>query len=293
MRKRYGKQKSMVRVYTRSAVGNGVILLILAVMGAFMLLPMVYSVMTSLKPIEEIMLFPPKFFVVRPTLQNYTALSQLLSNLWVPFSRYLFNSLFVSISTTVLHVLVASAAAFVFSKYSYVRPFYIMFMIVQFSLLYNYFTLSIPQYVVFSKLRLLNTYWVYILPYLPSSLGVFLMKQYMDGSVPQSLLEAARIDGAGSLRIFIRLVMPLVKPAWMTLTLFAFRDIWSAPASGTIFNEELKLLPGVMSQIVNGGIPRMGSAMAASVLLMIPPILVYLFSQANVLETMSTSGIKD
>ncbi len=258
-----------------------------------MLLPMIYSVLTSLKPLEEIMVFPPRFFVIRPTIQNYTALSQLLSNLWVPFSRYLFNSVFVSVVTTALHVIVASAAAFVFSKYSNYKACRVMFLLVQFSLLYNAFTLAIPQYVIFAKMRILNTYWVYILPYLPSALGVFLMKQYMDGSIPDTLLEAARIDGAGSFRVFWRIAMPMVKPAWMTLILFAFRDIWSAPSSNTVFNEELKLLPNVMSQITNGGISRMGSAMAATVIMMIPPMLVYLVSQSNVMETMSNSGIKD
>ena len=112
------KNSSQVKRFTRSKWGNFIIFLILSVAGIFMLLPMIYSVLTSLKPLEEIMVFPPRFFVIRPTIQNYTALSQLLSNLWVPFSRYLFNSVFVSVVTTALHVIVASAAAFVFSKYS-------------------------------------------------------------------------------------------------------------------------------------------------------------------------------
>ena len=287
------KNSSQVKRFTRSKWGNFIIFLILSVAGIFMLLPMIYSVLTSLKPLEEIMVFPPRFFVIRPTIQNYTALSQLLSNLWVPFSRYLFNSVFVSVVTTALHVIVASAAAFVFSKYSNYKACRVMFLLVQFLLLYNAFTLAIPQYVIFAKMRILNTYWVYILPYLPSALGVFLMKQYMDGSIPDTLLEAARIDGAGSFRVFWRIAMPMVKPAWMTLILFAFRDIWSAPSSNTVFNEELKLLPNVMSQITNGGISRMGSAMAATVIMMIPPMLVYLVSQSNVMETMSNSGIKD
>ncbi|HBT64890.1 MAG TPA: hypothetical protein DEB10_09560 [Ruminococcaceae bacterium] len=119
------------------------------------------------------------------------------------------------------------------------------------------------------------------------------MKQYMDDSIPESLLEAARIDGAGNFTIYRAIVMPMIKPAWLTMILFAFRDMWTVQPSGTIFSEELKTLPYVMSQVVNGGIARAGSAMAASVLLMIPPILVYLISQSNVMETMSSAGIKD
>ena len=182
-------------------------------------------------------------------------------------------------------------AAFVMSKGRF-KGLAVIFLIVQFSLLYNSYTLSIPQYIIMSKLKLVDTYWVYILPYLPSSLGVFLIKQYMDGSIPNALLEAAYIDGASEFKMFWKIVMPNAKPAWMTLIMFAFRDLWSLQPQGTIFTENLKLLPNVMSTIIQGGIARSGSAMAAVVLLMIPPIAVYLVSQSSIVETMTTSGIK-
>ena len=168
-----------------------------------------------------------------------------------------------------------------------------MFLIVQFSLLYNGTTLGVPQYIIFSEIKIIDTYWVYILPHIPSAMGVFLMKQYMDGSVPESLLEAARIDGAGYPLIFWKIVMPMVKPAWLTLLLFAFRDMWATQSGSTIFTESLKTLPAAMSQITNAGIARSGSAMATTVIMMIPPILVYLISQSNVMETMSNAGMKD
>lgn len=237
------------------------------------------------------MVFPPKFFVQRPTLQNYLQLPNIISSLSVPLSRYIFNSLFVSIITTTAHVVIASMAAFVMSKGRF-KGLAVIFLIVQFSLLYNSYTLSIPQYIIMSKLKLVDTYWVYILPYLPSSLGVFLIKQYMDGSIPNALLEAAYIDGASEFKMFWKIVMPNAKPAWMTLIMFAFRDLWSLQPQGTIFTENLKLLPNVMSTIIQGGIARSGSAMAAVVLLMIPPIAVYLVSQSSIVETMTTSGIK-
>lgn len=278
--------------FTRSRVGNVFYFGFLLIAGLFMVVPMVYSIITSFKPLDELMLWPPRFFVQRPTVQNYTALPTLLSNLNVPLLRYIFNSVFISLVTTFLHIFVASLAAYVLSKTN-IKGKTIFFMIIQFSLLYNSYTLAIPQYMIFSQTGIINTYWVYILPYLPSSLGVFLIKQYMDDSIPVSLLEAAKIDGAGHLRIYWSIVMPIVKPAWMTLLLFAFRDMWGTQSSGTIFNEELKTLPTIMSQVNNGGIARAGSAMAVSVLLMIPPILVYLISQSNVMETMSSAGIKD
>jgi len=281
-----------VKRYTRSRYGNFLLTVLLLVAGAFTTLPMLYSIMTSFKPIDELMIFPPRFFVQRPVITNYTELPILLSNLWVPFSRYAFNSLSISILTTILHVLVASMAAFVFAK-TPLKGRKLIFTIIQFSLLYNAFTLVIPQYILFAKLGVINTYMAYILPFIPSALGVFLMKQYMDDNIPDSLIEASRIDGAGFFTTFWRIILPIVKPAWLTLSLFMFRDLWSLPQTGMIFNEELKTLPNVMSQIVYGGIARAGNVMAATVLMMIPPILVYLLAQANIIQTMSSAGIKE
>lgn len=285
------KDSRRYRRYTRSAAGNVFAFGGLILMGLFTILPLIYSLVTSFKPLEELMIFPPRFFVTRPTLQNYTELPNIISSLSVPLSRYVFNSLFVSILTTFLHIVVASMAAFVISKGKF-KGLKLIFWLVQFSLLYTAYTLEVPRYLIYSKLGMVDTYWIYILPYLPSTMGVFLIKQYMDGSVPDALIEAAYIDGANDLQIFWRIVMPIAKPAWLTLCLFAFRDLWSMQPAGTIFTEELKMLPNVMSTIISGGIARSGSAMAATVILMIPPIIVYLVSQSNVMETMSSAGIK-
>lgn len=285
------KETKRYRRFTRSRAGNVFAFCGLILMGLFTILPLLYSLVTSLKPLEELLIFPPRFFVTRPTLQNYTELPSLISSLSVPLSRYVFNSLFISVLTTFLHVVVASMAAFVISKGKF-KGLKLIFLVIQFSLLYNTYTLAVPQYLIFSKLGMVDTYWIYILPYLPSAMGVFLIKQYMDGSVPDALIEAAYIDGANDLHIFWKIIMPIAKPAWLTLSLFAFRDLWSLQPSGTIFSEELKMLPNVMSTIINGGIARSGSAMAATVILMIPPIVVYLISQSNVMETMSSAGIK-
>ena len=285
--------KSQTRRYTRSRMGNILLFLLLLAAGLFTILPMVYSVATSFKPLEELRLFPPTLITVkRPTLANYAALPTLLTSLSVPLSRYIFNSVFVAVVTVVVHIFIASMASFVLAK-SDLKGRNILYWIVQFALLYNAYTLAIPQYLIFTKMGIIDTLLVYILPYLPSTLGVFLMKQYMDDSVPVALLEAARIDGAGYFSIYFRIVMPLIKPAWLTLLLFAFRDMWSMQPTGTIFSEEMKTRPYVLSQVVSGGFARAGSAMAATVLMMIPPIIVYLVSQSNVMETMSSAGIKD
>ncbi len=285
-------KRSQYRRYTRSKAGNVLYFSILIFAGAFSVLPLIYCVITSFKPLEELLIFPPRFFVVRPTIANYSALPSLLNKLAVPMSRYIFNSVFIAAISTFFHVVAAAMAAFVFSK-SRIKHKNIMFLIVQFTLLYNAYTLAVPRYLIFGAMNIIDTYLVYILPAIPSAMGCFLMKQYMDSSIPNVIMEASRIDGAGMGTIFWRIAMPMVKPAWMTLTLFAFRDMWSIVPSGTIFSEELKTLPQVMSTITAGGIARSGSAMAATVLLMIPPIIVYAVTQSNVMETMSSSGIKE
>lgn len=290
-KRRASKEKNFKK-YTRSKFGNFVFVFFLVALGLFSVLPLIYSIITSFKPLEELLKFPPPFYVVRPTLQNYRALPGLLSNLSVPLSRYIFNSLFVTVSATVLYVFVATMAAFALAK-SKIKGKAVFFVIVQFALLFNGTTLSVPLYLIYSWLGIVDTYWVMIIPYAATSMGVFLMKQYMESAIPDALLEAGEIDGAGPIRIFFQIAVPIVKPCLLTLMMFGFRDVWAAIPDGTIFNESLKTLPTIMSQITAGGIARQGSAMAVTVIMMIPPILVYVVSQSNVMEAMSSAGIKE
>jgi ABC-type glycerol-3-phosphate transport system permease component len=284
-------KKNQAKRYTRSKAGNFFYVLFLVAFGAFSVLPLIYSIATSLKPLDELLIFPPRFFVTRPTLENYLALPGLLSNLRVPLSRYIFNSLFISLFSTFLYVVVATMAAFVLAR-SEIKGKKIIFTLVQFALLFNTYTLGVPRYLIYSYTGMIDTYWVMILPHVASTMGVFLMKQYMEGAIPVALLEAARIDGAGPFRIFWQIVLPIVKPCLLTLTLFGFREAWASIPDGTVFSETLKTLPTIMGQITSGGIARSGSAMAVTVIMMIPPILVYMISQSNVMESMSSAGIK-
>lgn len=284
--------KQRYQRFTRSTFGNIVIALILIGAGLFTILPLIYSISTSLKPLDEILAFPPRFFVTRPTFQNYAALPGLLNSLRVSAERYFINSIMLSVVITLGHIFIAAMAAYVFSQ-SKTKFMKTAFLIVQFTILFNGYTLAIPQYMIFSSMKIIDTYLVYILPALPSTIGVFLIKQFMDASLPPALIEAAKIDGASNPRILFSVVLPIAKPALLTLALFAFRDAWALVPSGTIFRDELRTLPQVMGQITGGGIARSGSAMAATVLLMIPPIIVYLLCQSNVLETMSNAGIKE
>lgn len=281
-----------VRKYTRSKFGNFMFFLFLVGFGFFSVIPLIYSVVTSFKPLDELMIFPPKLLTVaRPTIENYTILPSLISGLDIPMSRYVMNSVMISLVGTVLHVLCSGMASFVLAKTD-LKHKNIIFLIIQYSLLFNGYTLGIPRYLIYTWTGLIDNYLVYILPFIPSSMGVFLMKQYMDGYVPNAIIEAARIDGASWNKTFWSIVFPMVRPCVLTLVLFTFRDIWATVPGGTIFTEAYKTLPTVMSTIGAGGIARTGAAMAASVIMMIPPIAVYLVSQSSIKETMGSAGIK-
>ena len=284
-------KKAQYRKFTRSTGGNIAYFSILILFGLVTVFPLFYCIITSLKPLEELLIFPPKFYVVRPTLDNFKVLPALLSNLEVPLSRYVFNSVFIAVVTTIGSIIAGSMAAFTFSK-SKIKGGKFVFNLITTMMLYNATTLAVPQYLIFSKLGMIDTYWVYILPAIPSTVNCFLMKQFMDEAVNDTLLEAARIDGAGVWRMYWNIVMPIMKPAIMTVLLFSFQAMWSIVPVGTVFSEEFKTLPYVMSSIAMGGIARSGSAMAVTVVLMLPPIFVFLITQSNVLETMGNSGIK-
>ena len=274
----------------RSRLGDSFAFLFMVFMSVLMMAPLVYSIINSFKPLDELFAFPPRFFVIRPTTENYTVLFKLVSNMWVPFSRYLFNSVFITILVTVGNVIIASMAAYPLAKYDLRLKW--LFDLVVLTLLFNGTVLALPQYVIMAKLHMINTLLVYIIPNLAAPLGLFLMKQFME-RVPTALIESAKIDGAKQFQIFFRIVMPQVKPAWMTLTLFTFQSVWAQQPLNMVFNENLKLLNMAFTNVIAAGISRMGPSMAAAVVLMLPPIVVFLFTQSNVIETMSASGIKE
>lgn len=275
----------------RSTGGDIGIYIILFIFGFLMVLPMYYAIITSLKPLDELWIFPPRFWVAKPTLKNFADLFSNLSNSWVPFSRYIFNTVFISVVGTFGHVIIASMAAYALSK----KRFYgsqTIFKVIVTSLMFSGST-AIPTFIIMSKLGLIDTYWSIILPAFSSTLGLYLMKQHMESMVKDTIIEAAKIDGAGEMRIFWTIVMPMVKPAWLTLFVFSFQGLWNSTGATYIYTEQLKTLNYAISQIISAGISRAGAGAASVVFMMILPIAVFMFSQSNIVETMSSSGIKE
>lgn len=274
----------------RSFGGNIAMGLFLALISVFMIFPLVYMICNAFKPLSELFLFPPRFFVRTPTLQNFIDLSNLMSSSWVPFSRYIFNTAFITLAGTVGQIVVTAFAAYALSNNKFAGSKFI-FKIVVLSLMFSPAVTQVPSYLIMSKLGWIDTYLSIIVPAFCGSMGLYLMKQFMEG-VPEALLESARVDGASELRILWQIVMPIVKPAWLTLLILMIQNLWNIN-SGYIFSEELKTLTTALNQIVAGGIARAGTAGAASLLMLLIPVFVFVLTQSNVIETMGTSGMKD
>ena len=279
-------------VFARSAGGDAGITVILVLLGAFMFLPMLYVIMQSLKPLDELWMYPPRFFVMSPSLKNFGSLFSLMNISWVPFSRYIFNTVFTSVMGTFGHLFIASLAAYTMAKIKFPGG-KLMFKTVQTSLMFHSTVTAITSFIILSAFGWLDTYLAIIVPAWGSTLGLYLMKQFMDSHVPDTVLESARLDGAGELRTYWVIAMPMVKPAWLTLIVYSFQGLWNAGASAYIHSEQLKSLNYAIGQITAGGIKRAGASAAAQVVMMLVPILVFVFSQSNIVETMGSSGMKD
>ena len=289
-------QKNRVRnhvvVLNRSVGGDTGIFVFLTIMGLFMFLPMIYTIMQSFKPLDELWAFPPKFYVVHPTVKNYKDLFRLMNTSWVPFSRYLFNTVLISVSGTFGNLLLSSMAAYVLSKIKFPgRGF--LFETVVLSLMFHTTVAAIANFLIMSWLGWVDTYLALIIPAWGSTLGLYLMKQFMESSVSDAVLESARLDGCSEVKTFWVIAMPMVKPAWLTLIVYSFKDLWNIGATIYIYSEELKTFSYAIGQILAGGIVRSGASAASTVIMMIVPIAVFVISQSNIIETMATSGMKD
>ncbi|NLK74146.1 MAG: carbohydrate ABC transporter permease [Clostridiales bacterium] len=275
----------------RSRAGDYCIYFVLTLFGMFMAFPLVYAINSAFKPLDEIFVYPPRLFVQNPTLDNFQDLFVILSKSWVPFSRYFFNTAFITVVGTAGHLLISSMGAYVIAKYDF--PGGKMFSnLVVTALMFNGYVTAIPNYIVMSKIGWVNTIWAVIVPAFAAPLGFFLMRQFMDG-IPDTLMDAAKIDGAKEWKIYTRIVMPLVKPASLTLIILSVQGLWNTRASNFIYSEEMKTLPYALSQIIAGGIARAGVGSAVTLIMMIVPICTFIISQSNILQTMATSGIKE
>ena len=284
-------KKSKGKKINGSLGGDIAIFMLLGLLGLFMIFPLYYSIIQSFKPISELFVFPPKLYVLSPTTENFSNLFKVAGNLWVPFSRYVFNSVFITVVISVFHVIVVCCCAYCLSKCRF--PGYtVLNQIIVTSLLFTSTATWIMQFVVMAKLGMINSYSALILPSIATPMGLYLMRQSMS-TINDSIIDAAKVDGAGVFRTCWQVVIPNQKPAIATLIIFVFQGAWNVQGGALVYEEDLKTLPTIMSQIAASGIARQGIIYASAVVLMIPPLVIFLVAQSNVMETMANSGMKD
>lgn len=257
-------------------------------------LPIVFIFFHAFKPMEELFAFPPKFITTNPTLDNFRKLFKASRSASIPLSKYVFNTLLITISVVFSSVILSSAAAYAMSKLKFIGRD-LSFKINQLAIMFVPVAVMIPRYLVVEVLGLTDTYWSQILPLIPLPVAVFLLKQFVD-TVPDSLIEAAYMDGATELHVYTRIILPMIKPALATAVVLVFQQVWGAlEASNYYINDEsLKSLAFYMNTLSNAsnGVAGQGMQAAASLILFIPNLIVFCILQKNVMNTMAHSGIK-
>ena len=263
----------------------------LGIFGIFSIAPLVLTVSNAFKPVSEIFLFPPRFIrIYNPTLDNFFDLGVHIADSMVIVGRYVFNTFFITALGTGGAVLLGSMAAFPLAKYSFPGS-KVMSKLVVYSLMFNATVTFLPNFYIMSLLGLIDTYFAVVLPVMAGTLGLYLMQTFIT-QIPMELIESAKIDGKSEYSIFFTIIMPLAKPAWITLIILSFNALWGTTAGNVIFTETLKPFAAMLAQVIQGGVARTGSAAAINLLMLVVPVTVFIVSQSKVVETMATSGIK-
>lgn len=263
---------------------------------AFMALPLIYIINSAFKPMDELFIFPPKFLVENPTLQNFTDLFSTLGGTTVPFIRNVVNSLIQTCGIVFLTCVVCAVGAYGMVVY---RPpgTKFLFELVISALMFSPHVTQISRYLVVNELNLVNTFWALILPGVASAYNFFLMRQFLV-SYPRELIEAGRVAGASELQIFFKLVLPAMKPVLATLIVLSFVSSWNDFFTPLIYttDEAMRTLPLALQTIAGGAgsaaIGNAGATAAATMLMTIPTVVLFAIAQKNVMETMTYSGIK-
>lgn len=259
------------------------------------ILPIVYIMNHAFKPLSELFLYPPRFFVKSPTFQNFYDLLFAVKLSVVPISRFVFNSFVVTLATIILTVAFSAAGAYALSKMEFPGK-KILFKIILLSLMFSPEAVGITRYLIVSKIGIINTYMGHILPHIALPVGVFLIKQFMD-QVPKSLSEAAKIDGAGEWDVFAKIVIPSVKPAIGTTVVLAFQGVWMDQGTSVMYmlDESMKTLPYFVHTLTSGlssSVARQGASAAAGMLMFLPNFIIFVIMKKSMMNTMVNSGIK-
>ena len=268
--------------------------IILLPFAVFMVLPIIYIFTTAFKPADELFKFPPSFFVKNPTWDNYKALFELMAGSSVPAARYLFNSIIVTVLTVVVSIFLAVSAGYVLSKKNF-KGRNVLFEINTLALMFVPIAVSIPRFIIIVNLGLVDRFVANILPIIAMPIGVFLLKQFVD-QIPDPLIEAAKMDGAGAWTILFKVIIPMVRPALATVAILSFQSAWGNVEASTLYinNESLKTFAYYITTFSSGGSSTVtqGITAASALIMFLPNLIIFICMQSKVMDTMAHSGIK-
>ncbi len=268
--------------------------MVLIPLAVFMALPIVYIINHAFKPLSELFAFPPKFFVTSPTLDNFRKLGKISDGSVISIGRYLFNSLLVTALVVFLNAIFGSMAGFALSKLDF-KGKKLLFEINTISMMFVPAAMLIPRYLVIDRIGIMDTYFAHILPLLAMPVSMFLLKQFID-QVPNELMEAAVVDGAGKFTIYRKIILPMTKPAIATACILSFQQVWGNIETSNMFTtkESMRTLAFYMSSLinVNNTISGQGISAAAALIMFVPNIVLFIILQSQVMNTMAHSGIK-
>lgn len=276
--------------FSKSQIKFHVIALPLSII---MIIPIIYIINNAFKPLGELFAFPPRIFVKNPTLDNFKDLLSLGGSTGIPMSRYFLNSMLVTVLTVILNIIITIMAAYVFAKKKF-KLKGTLWNLNQMALMFVATAVSIPRYIVICQLGLINTWAAHILPLVAMPVGLFLVKQFVDG-IPDALIEAAVMDGAGEITIIRKVIVPLTRPALATSVVLTFQQVWNnvETSNNFITDEALRTLNYYVNSIgVNNAMAAAGVVAAANLLIFIPNLIIFICMQSQVMNTMSHSGIK-
>jgi ABC-type glycerol-3-phosphate transport system permease component len=260
----------------------------------FMAMPIFYIFNHAFKPLDELFAFPPRFFVRRPTFANFADLFELAGSTGIPMSRYLFNSIVITMVVVISSILVSSMSGYALSKLKFRMKKTFMTMN-NIALMFVATSVIIPRYLIIERLGLVDTFWVHVLPGLAVPVGLFLVKQFID-QIPDELIDAAKIDGATHFQIYLKIILPLVKPAIATIAIVSFQAIWNNTETSVLYinRESLKTFAFYMSTLTSTAnvVAGQGMAAAAALIMFIPNLVIFIILQKNVMNTMAHSGLK-
>jgi ABC-type glycerol-3-phosphate transport system permease component len=279
------------RDHHRSQIKFYLILIPLAVL---MVLPILFIFNHAFKPQNELFAFPPRFFVREPTLDNFIELGRVASQGSIPLSRYILNSLLVTVTGVLLTIIITGLAAYALAKLRF-RGKKLLFEINTIALMFVSSAVAITRYLVISKLGLVDSFLVHILPNIAMPVSVFLFKQFMD-QTPDELIDAGKVDGASEMQILYHIVRPIIKPAISTVAIMSFLNYWADSATSFTYinNESKRTLAFFLTSITSQAnvVAGQGMAAASSLILFLPALIFFIFSQSKVMDTMAHAGIK-